>query len=174
MRVIRVRGGDVWHVMNESLTKSRKATGFILCKHGQEMDVAEMRAGVATCKSCKLLDNVIMLNAHERGIISRAANGVKPQKQPGLGKLIALDVIDEETMELSKRGKLLALDYTEGPVPWCDRDNVWHAREPLQANRVCGGVIQELDGLGVEKYAALRNITKPVSCLTCAYWSSRG
>lgn len=174
MRVLKTRGGSVYHVVNETLTKFRKATGFILCKYGQEVDVAEMRAGVATCRSCKILDNVVALNAHERGIIARAAHGVRPQKQPGLGKLIAIDIIEEETMALTRRGQLLALDYTEGAAPWCDADGVWHARTTLSADRVCGGVIQDLDGLGVEKYNALRAVARPVSCVPCMCWVSRG
>lgn len=174
MRVIKTRGGTVFHVVNETRTKTRRATGFILCKHGEEVDVAEIRAGVPTCKTCKTLDNVIALNAHERGIISRAANGVRPQNQPGIGKLVALDVVDETTMELTKRGQALALDYTEGPAPWCDFHGVWHARTPLRAERICGGIIQELDGLGVEKYNALRAVAKPVSCVQCVSWMSRG
>lgn len=174
MRVMRVGSGHVWHVVNETLTKSRKATGFILCRHGQEQDVAEMRAGVATCKSCKILDNAIGLSAHERGIIDRASRGIPAAAQPGVGKLVAVDIIDEDTRLLTKRGQILALDYTEGAAPWCDRDGVWHARHPLDANRICGGIIQELDGLGVEKYGALRNVARAVSCIQCAYWSSRG
>ena len=87
---------------------------------------------------------------------------------PGVGKLIALDYITE-SYHLTRRGLLVAKDFTEGAAPWRDDDDVVHARPPLAVVAACdfGNVFESLKQLSTERYGKLRALGETVTCLAC-------
>lgn len=172
MKVVRVSGGHVYHVVHETHTHARRATAFVIC-NDSEQNVAEMRDGVPTCSKCVELDNPLKLSVHEKMVIRTLAyghplGGSKPQS---VRRLIQLDYMTEKR-ELSRRGKILALDYTDRTAAWYDAQNVGHYREPLDYHTLCASQgpnfpVAEFGKMTTERYDKLRKAGGVVTCLTC-------
>lgn len=169
MSVFKMRGGTVWHVVNETRSHARRKSAFIICGSRDALE-GERRAGVPTCKKCLQLDNPFNLMPTEKAAIRRLAEGGQPFNLAGRGKLISIDLMTDDGC-LSDRGKALARDFTEGTAPYIDENDVAHARHPLDVTTLCSSsariVIAEYERLTVSRYQALRNLDVPVTCIPC-------
>jgi hypothetical protein len=174
MKVVRVHGGHVYHVVHETQTHTRRASAYIIC-NDSEQGVAEMRDGVPTCTRCVELDNPLKLSAHEKKVIEILAAGhsigiAKPQS---VRRLIQLDIVDfRDKSKLTRRGLILAKDYTEGTAPWWDDAGVSHYRHALEAHALCaqtgpGFPVMPTDKLTVERYDKMRKAGGAVTCFAC-------
>lgn len=173
MKVVRMHGGHVYHVVHETQTHTRRATAYIICTDS-EVDVAEMRDGVPTCTKCVEYDNPLKLSAHEKSVIANLARGypVGSSKPQSVRRLIQLDFVHQVSKELTRRGKILARDYTEGTAAWFDEKNVGHYREPLDYHTLCASQgpnfpVAEFGKMTTERYDKLRKAGGVVTCLPC-------
>lgn len=174
MKVVRVRGGTMFHVVHETQTHARRATAYVICSD-QEQDVAEMRDGSPTCSKCVQLDDPLKLNAHEQKVIEILAHGhpIGIAKPASVRRLGQLDLIHYQHKEqLTRRGKILALDFTEGTAPWFDDNHVGHYRLPLSGHLRCGSpsrpdMVAVFYDMTVERYGKLRKAGGVVTCLAC-------
>lgn len=174
MKIVRVHGGTVFHVAHETQTHTRRATAYLICQDG-EVAVAEMRDGVPSCRKCVELDNPLKLTAHEKSVISLLARGypIGNAKPQSVRRLIQIDLIDyRDKNTLTRRGKILARDYTEGTAPWWDDKGVAHYRDPLDYHTLCASrgpdfPVAEFGKLTVERYDKLRKVGGAVTCLVC-------
>lgn len=174
MKVVRMHGGSVFHVVHETQTRTRRASAYII-HNDSEIDVAEMRDGVPTCTKCVELDNPLKLSAHEKAVIATLAQGypIGNAKPQSVRRLIQLDIVHyEKRNELTRRGKILALDYTERTAPWYDERGVGHYREPLDYHTLCASrgpdfPVAEFGKMTVERYDKLRKAGGVVTCLVC-------
>lgn len=174
MKVVRVSGGTVFHVVHETQTHTRRATAFVIC-NDSEQSVAEMRDGVPTCSKCVVLDNPLKLSAHEKKVIELLALGypVGNAKPQSVRALIQRDLVDyRDKNKLTRRGLILAKDFTEGTAPWWDDKGVSHYRHALEPHALCaqtgpGFPVMPADKITVERYDKMRKAGGVVTCLTC-------
>lgn len=178
MPVMKVRAGTVFHVVHETLTHTRRKTGFSICHADNEFDVTEMRAGVPTCTKCLELDNPLNLSAHERNLLHALALGPRAANGPALGPLVRRDLIAQASggcYTLTRRGRILAQDFTDGTAPWVDAHHVGHLRHPLQVHLLCGmgGMGAEVAALTLDRYDKLRKLGTVVTCIACLHGLTR-
>lgn len=167
MKTLRIKTGFVEHVVHETMTKSRKKSGFVICRP-DELEGEITNGGPATCKKCVEMDNPFNTGMAERALLREAAErGRVAPGYAGWGRLVRLDLLNEDGT-LTRRGRILADDYTMGPAATCDDAGVWHNREPLSFYRSCDRVqMPDVAKMSVARYAKLRAIAGCVSCLQC-------
>jgi len=159
----------VEHVVHETETKFSKKSGFVICRPGR-LDGEVSASGPITCKKCMALDIPMDLLPTEQSALRVVAEG-RPFNGAlaGLAKLIRLDYVTVDR-KLTRRGLLVAKDFTEGAVPWRDNVDIVHGRDPLSISSRCDSarIFESLGKLTTEKYGKLRLVADPITCLACA------
>lgn len=170
-QVFRVHRGHNLHVIHETRTGHNRTNNvYVLCRH--EPMAGERDKGPSTCPTCLELDNPCDLSRAEVNYFTRLIAG-DPSIQYGQdsnarAKLITRDLITKDD-ELTRRGKVLALDWTLRPAPAPSIRGVVHARTPLSKYPVCDrtGVLDGFDKMSNDKYERLRKADYPVTCIAC-------
>ena len=160
------------HIIHETLTGYNRIHGVhILCK--VEPYSGERDKGTPTCPTCLSIDNPCLLSDAERSIIAHFATREPTDTQLWGGRSVTSlhqkDLITKDE-RLTRRGTILAEDWTIGPAPAADRAGIVHARSPLASWPKCDRNI-ELDGfdkMTVDRYARFRAINLHVTCVLCA------
>jgi hypothetical protein len=167
MPTLRIAGGYVEHVVNETLTKFSKRSGFVICRP-QRLDGEVTTSGPITCKKCLELDNPMNLLPTEKSGLRCVAEGRAVARTVGTKKLLRIDYITPE-LELTRRGALVARDFTEGAAPWRDIREVVHARNPLEVTAMCDNarIFEDIGKLTTERYGKLRAVAQPITCMVC-------
>ncbi len=157
------------HVVHETETRFAKKSGYVICRpdkvHGEVS-----ASGPITCKKCLALDVPVDLMPSEQGALKLAAEGRLSGAGAGVAKLLRLDYVTE-TYELTRRGLLVAKDFTEGAAPWRDDvTGIVHARDPLAVHARCDAakIFMDLGKLTTERYGKLRLVAEAVTCMACA------
>jgi hypothetical protein len=177
-QVFRVYRGSVLHIIHETLTGRNKTNGvYVLCK--VEPFAGERDRGTPTCPECIRMDDPCDLTAGEKNVLTRII-----AKDPSLTSMTwgsqaitslhRKDLITKD-VKLTRRGRILALDYTEGPAPAAAVSGIVHARTPLCNSPRCGdaGVLDGFEAMTVEKYARIRALELHITCVHCAMMSIR-
>lgn len=175
-QVFRVHRGNVLHIIHETLTGRNRTSGVhILCK--VEPYSGERDRGTPTCPSCLELDDPCTFNRGELNIFTRIV-----AKDPSLNSntwsgapitsLHKKDLITKD-LKLTRRGKILALDFTDGVAPAAAVSGIVHARAPLSNSPRCGnaGVLDGFESMTVEKYDRIRKLDLHITCVHCAMMS---
>jgi hypothetical protein len=177
-QVFRVHRGNVLHIIHETRTgKNRNHEVHLLCRN--EPADGERDRGTPSCQECLELDNPCELGRGELNFFSRVV-GKDPALDDYVGesnartKLMKRDLIDREN-RLTRRGKILALDWTEGPAPAQAVSGIVHARLPLQNAARCGnsGVLDGFVHMTVDKYERIRKLNLHITCVPCALLTRR-
>lgn len=173
-QVFRVHRGHNLHVIHETRTgHNRIHSVYVLCRN--EPVSGERDKGTATCPECLALDDPCDLNMAERNLLSRiVANDPSVHmhivESNAKAKLIKRDLIDPD-FNLTRRGKILALDWLERPAPAMSVRGVVHARKPLANCAKCDntGVLDGFDKMSVDRYAKIRALDLHVTCIACLH-----
>jgi hypothetical protein len=169
----KVKRGRVWHIVHETKTGFARTNAWTLC--GQHYDEGERTARQPTCPSCLQIDNPRNFTGDMRRFITdviRIPGWKDAPKNEAYQKLIQADIITPQ-LKLTRRGSILAEDFTEAPVPLPDDHNVMHARGPLSFRPKCRGALDpeftQIEGMTVDRYAKLRAASEGalVTCLQC-------
>lgn len=158
------------HVVHETETKFARKSGYVICRpdkvHGEVS-----ASGPVTCKKCLALDVPVDLMPSEQSALRVIAEGRQFGNGglAGIAKLLRLDYVTEDH-RLTRRGLLVAKDFTEGAAPWCDNIGLVHARDPLAIVPRCdrNHIFESLGKLTTERYGKLRLVAEPVTCMACA------
>lgn len=176
--LFRVQRGRALHIIHETMTRHSLSGVRLLCKSG-EASFGDRVKGVPTCTRCLALDDPCGLSDAERSMLARfATQDPPPAGQIWSGQTVTSlhkkDLIDKDE-KLTRRGAILALDWTVGAAAAADKLGVVHARDPLSRFGRCSRAATEtLDGLGgldnmtVDRYARLRALAQRVTCVLCA------
>lgn len=169
-QVFRVHRGSVLHVIHETLTGYNRTHGvYVLCNAVPYSGTRER--GGATCPKCLTVDNPMNLSDAERSLIATFATsesrGLRWGGQP-ITSLHKKDLIDKDE-KLTRRGAILAADWTMGPAPAADADGIVHARDPLRPWPRCAPstVLDGFETMTVDRYARVRALDLHVTCVAC-------
>jgi len=168
----KVKRGRVWHIIHETKTGYARNSAWTLC--GQHYKAGERSARQPTCPGCLQIDNPLRFSGDMRTFINDAVS-IKNWKDASpliREPLVQADFVTPQN-KLTRRGAILAEDFTEGAVPMQDRAGVVHTRNPLRRRPRCSGALDTVlpgtDCMTTDRYAKLRaaNQDLVVTCLQC-------
>ena len=168
--VYKVRRGHVWHVIHETKTAMvGNGAAWTLC--GSYYDAGEAGVRAPTCPGCLRIDNPLGLTGPTRqGLRVFTQSAVPFVSDQVKRELVRADYITHEGV-LTRRGRILAEDFWELPVPLPCVDGLVHARLPLDTYARClkNGRLLDVDAMTTERYAKLRMVADQVmvTCFQC-------
>lgn len=166
--VTRRRRGAVQHVVHETLSGSDPRYFYALCAP-KKRRAREDQRGVPTCARCLKLDDPTKLEGTRFTLALAALRVGSVDLESAPARLLARRDYIDGAGALTRRGRLVALDFLKGAAPWIDKRGVAHKREHLASVARCGaGDLDLPDPLTTERYGALREIAPAVTCLFCA------
>lgn len=163
--------GRVYHVIHETKSLNAPHACWSLC--GNYFHDGDRFDRVPTCPRCLANDNPLALSTGAvTWLKSYMERGDTFVNLPSLcQELFRADFIDAYK-SLTRRGQVLALDWTQGAVPFADKDHVVHERWPLGHARCCRDLpLEGWESMTFQRYERLRlvheNTPFLVTCLTC-------
>lgn len=166
----KVKRGHVWHVIHE--TKTAKAPGTVWTLCGQYYEEGERGTKSPTCPGCLKIDNPLTISGATRQHFRALVKQIPPFSVPPRAReeLVRGDYITHEDV-LTRRGAILAEDFTSCPVPMEDDGRLVHARGPLDMYPRCSknGRLTDVNQMTTERYARLRMVSDQImiTCLQC-------
>jgi hypothetical protein len=163
--------GHHYHVIHETQTAGARVHARTICEN--YFPSGERSTRQPTCPDCVRLDNPLTLSLNTIEYL-RAVATFKPWRDPPRNatyrRLVEIDLITTD-VALTRRGAILAEDFTLGPVPMAAVSGIVHARKPLSDQPYCGmgGALVDTLEMTVSRYEKLRKLedSVTVTCLTC-------
>lgn len=163
--------GRVYHVVHETKTGAARKSAFTIC--GEYFESGERSTHQPTCVECVKLDNPLLMPAEDRQYLQTIIQLGKWKDAPrakSFERLRDRDILDPH-VKLTRRGSILAEDWSTGPVPMPDIEGIVHARAPLDIYPVCqkNGRLAGVNEMTVSRYEKLRKLEEAtvITCLLC-------
>lgn len=162
--------GHNYHVVHETKTGAARKSCYTIC--GEYFESGERATHRPTCPHCVKLDNPLLLPPEDRQFLKTVVElGIwrDAPKSKSFHALVERDLLNTNN-KLTRRGHVLAEDWTTGPVPMQDEHGIVHTRHPLAPAAQCTGLrLQDVDKMTLSHYEKLRKIEDSlvISCISC-------
>ncbi len=165
--------GHNYHIVHETKTGHMRKSCWTICD--EYFDSGERSNRSPTCPNCVALDNPLKMLGSTISVmqlLATKAENIVPARSTQARELLKRDYINAEG-ELTRRGMILAEDYTLGAIPMQGTDGLMHARLPLYNTARCSHAIKcpDAEDMTVSRYEKLRKVyaeNPPViTCLEC-------